>query len=90
MNIYDLNKYLNLNPLNSNPTKWSDKLKQFVDNFLSNCLSVFDHFMLLAVKGLNKQNISSIYFFKVIDVILQPLLFFEFWGKYLTKVFHKM
>ena len=54
--IYDPNKYLNLNPLSSNPTKWPNKLKQFVSNLPTNCLSVFDHFVILAVKGLNIQN----------------------------------
>ena len=40
-----------LNPLRANPTKWSNTLKQFVGN-LPNCLSVFDHFVILALKGL--------------------------------------
>ena len=74
--IYDPTKYLDINPLSSNPTKWSNKLKQFVGNLLTNCLSVFDHFVLLAVKGLNIQNIFSVYFFEVTDVILEHLLFF--------------
>ena len=39
-------------PLSANPTKWSNKLKQFVGNLPTNCLSVFDHFMNLALKGL--------------------------------------
>ena len=42
----------NLNPLSDNPTKWSNTLKQFVGNLPTNCLSVFDNFMKLAVKGL--------------------------------------
>ena len=42
----------NLKPLSANPTKWSDTLKQFVGNLLTNCLSVFDHFVGLALKGL--------------------------------------
>ena len=41
-----------LNPLSANPTKWSNKLKQFVGNLPTNCLSVFDHFMKLVLKGL--------------------------------------
>ena len=41
-----------LNPLSANPTKWSNRLKQFVGNLLTNCLSVFDHFVGLALKGL--------------------------------------
>ena len=40
------------NPLSANPTKWSNILKQFV-GLSTNCLSVFDHFVILALKGLN-------------------------------------
>ena len=40
------------NPLSANPTKWSNKLKQFVGNLPTNCLSVFDHFVGLVLKGL--------------------------------------
>ena len=47
-----------LNPLSTNPTKWS-KILQFVGNLPTNCLSVFDHIVGLALKGLryfgNKQ-----------------------------------
>ena len=46
---------LNLNPLSANPTKWSNTLKQFFGNLPTNCLSVFDHFLKLALKGLNEQ-----------------------------------
>ena len=41
-----------LNPLSANPTKWSNTLKQFVGNLRMNCLSVFDHFVKFALKGL--------------------------------------
>ena len=41
-----------VNPLSTNPTIWSNTLKQFVGNLLTNCLSVFDHFVKLALKGL--------------------------------------
>ena len=41
-----------LNPLSTNFTKWSNKLKQFVAKLPTNCLSVFDHFVKLALKGL--------------------------------------
>ena len=44
--------FLLINPLSGNPTKWSNTLKQFVGNLLANCLSVFDHFVVLALKGL--------------------------------------
>ena len=43
-----------LNPLNANPTKWSNTLKQFVGNLLTNCLSVFDHFVKLVLKRLSE------------------------------------
>ena len=45
---------LQLNPLNSNPTKWSNTLKQFVGKLPTNCLSVFDHFAILALKDLKE------------------------------------
>ena len=41
------------NPLSANPTKLSNTLEQFVGNLPTNCLSVFDHFVGLALKGLN-------------------------------------
>ena len=42
-----------LNPLSANPTRWSNTLKQFVSILSTNCLSVFDHFVGLALKGLS-------------------------------------
>ena len=42
-----------LNPLSAKITKWSNTLKQFVGKLPTNCLSVFDHFVGLALKGLN-------------------------------------
>ena len=44
--------FFNINPLNANATKWSNTLKQFVGKLPTNCLSVFDHFVKLALKGL--------------------------------------
>ena len=41
-----------LNPLSAKFIKWSNTLKQFVGKLPTNCLSVFDHFMNLALKGL--------------------------------------
>ena len=41
-----------LNPLSANFPKWSNTLKQFVPKLPTNCLSVFDHFVGLAFKGL--------------------------------------
>ena len=42
-----------INPLSANFTKWSNTLKQFVGNLPTNCLSVFDHFVGLALIGLH-------------------------------------
>ena len=41
------------NPLSANPTIWSNALKQFVGKLLTNCLSIFAHFVGLALKGLS-------------------------------------
>ena len=41
-----------VNPLSANPTQWSNTLKQFVGNLPTNCFSVFDYFVKLALKGL--------------------------------------
>ena len=43
-----------VNPLSTNPEKWSNTLKQIVGNLPTICLSVFDHFMNLALKGLRR------------------------------------
>ena len=43
---------MSLNPLSAKPTKWSNTLKQFVGKLSTNFLSVFDHFVGLAFKGL--------------------------------------
>ena len=44
--------FLDLNPFSANFTKWSNTLKQFVGNLPMNCLSVFDDFVGLTLKGL--------------------------------------
>ena len=46
-------KEIMVNPLNANPEKWSNTLKQIFGNLPTICLSVFDHFMNLALKGLS-------------------------------------
>ena len=48
----ELNTFFCSNALIANPTEWSNTLKQFVGNLSTNCLSVFDHFVKLALKGL--------------------------------------
>ena len=50
-------KSFNFNPLSANFTKWSNSFKEFVEKLPANCLSVFDHFGGLALKGL--RNLSN-------------------------------
>ena len=46
-------------PLSTNPTKWSNTLKQFISNLPTNCLSVFDLFVKFALKELSSHQIYS-------------------------------
>ena len=62
-----IGKLETLNPLSANPTKWPNTLKQFVGKLPTNCLSVFGHFVNLALKGLT----SSLLFASPL-----PLVFF--------------
>ena len=57
--LYFIVKYIYFNPLSANPTKWSNTLKQIIGKLPKNCLSVFDHFVWLALKGL-KQFVKSL------------------------------
>ena len=41
-----------VNPLSATPIKWSNTLKKFVGKLPTNFLIVFDHFVILALKGL--------------------------------------
>ena len=50
-------------PLNTNPTKWSNTLKQFVGKLPTNCLSVFDHFVKLEIKWLK-------YILQIVEIVL--------------------
>ena len=59
---------MSLNPLSANFTKWSNTLKQFVGKLPTNCLSVFDHFVGLGLKGL------MISYTLVIESVLHVLL----------------
>ena len=43
---------LAVNPFSANSTKWSNTFKQFVGSLPTNCLSVFDDFVGLVLKGL--------------------------------------
>ena len=49
-----LNKHNVINPLSAKFIKWSNTLKQIIGKLPTICLSVFDHFSGLALKGLTK------------------------------------
>ena len=55
-------------PLSATPKKWSNTFKQFVGNLPTNCLSVFDHFVILALRVKNSDNI-----FKSLNIVLTSL-----------------
>ena len=55
------------NPLSANPTKWSNTLKQFVGNLPTNCVSGFDHFVILALR-VSKKDCGLFFFWWIIFV----------------------
>ena len=56
---------INLNPLSANPTKWSNTCSLFP----MNCLSVFDQFVGLVLKGLK----HDLYLNKVLALYISPI-----------------
>ena len=48
-----LGSFWRFNPLNVKFAKWSNTLKQFFGKLPTNCLSAFDHFVGLILKGLS-------------------------------------
>ena len=54
--------FSNNNPLSANVTRWSNTLKQFVGNLPANCLSVFGHFVGLALKEIRWKPILALFF----------------------------
>ena len=70
----------NLNPLNANPIKWPNTLKQFVGKLSTNCLSVFGHFVNLALKEFAKK--VSIMFHKFLVTMDPTKKWHEFTREY--------
>ena len=64
--IYYSYNMKNYNSLNPNPTKWSNTLKQFVCKLPTDCLSVFEDFVGLALKGIKG------YYRHLLKMILSP------------------
>ena len=80
------------NPLSANPRKWSNTLKQFVSNLATNCLSVFDHFVILVPKGLIRM--SEKYFQSRKGKYMWEGIFFPSrkrnWSRYFGNIFQIM
>ena len=89
MHITNFAKICFFIPLSANPTNWSNTLKQFVSKLPTNCLNVFDHFVILVLKGLSFtmklycrnniwENLFIIYATRVIGSLsLKNLKYFE-------------
>ena len=70
--------FLVFNALSTNITKWSNTLKQFVGKLTTNCLSVFDHFVGLALKGLKYLiTIKITYFYEKEPTLIGTYYYFE-------------
>ena len=68
--IKNKDKSNQINPLNTKYTKWPNTLKQFVGKLPTSCfLSVFGHFVGLALKGLN-QNWPKVFETKSILLVI--------------------
>ena len=52
-------RHATVNLLSANPTKLSNTLTQFAGKLPTNCLSVFDHFVGLALERVNQQDLTS-------------------------------
>ena len=74
--------------MSANPTKWSNTLKQFVGNLPTNCLSVFDHFVKLALKGLRliliylNCPIRKFHLLPDVEILWKHTVSAEFWAIY--------
>ena len=59
------------NPLSASFTKWSNTLRQFVGDLPTNCLSVFDHFVGLALKGLKQLVYGNATAFTIVKILVK-------------------
>ena len=64
-----------VNPLSTNAAKWPNTLEQFVGKLATNCLSVFGHFVNLALKGLKSVSLSK--FATLLKAEYRPLIKFH-------------
>ena len=75
------------NPLSANPEKWSNTLKQIVGNLPTICLSVFDHFMNLALKGLKNFTWSNLEYFVPFVFIVSMFCLFAVFSLYIFSLY---
>ena len=75
LKIAEFEATLFLYSLSANFTKWSNTLKQFVGNFPANCLSVFDHFAGLGLKGVIRTLSTEILEISVVIHIIRYFCF---------------
>ena len=52
-----------VNPVSTDPIKWSNTFKQIVGKLPMNCLSVFGHFVEWVLKGLRSCQTSMMVFY---------------------------
>ena len=64
------------NPLSAKFIKWPNTLKQFVGKLPTNCLSVFDHIVGLALKRLKTCRVNTARFFKSDSHLSKSLVLF--------------
>ena len=70
MQFRQIEWFIQVNPLSANLTKWSNTLKQFVGNLPTNCLSVFEHFVILALKGLIQRDVELLFTFFCVNLCI--------------------
>ena len=80
------------NPYSANLTKWSNKLKQFVGKLPTNCLSLFEHFVGLALKGLRIIGTRRLNTYQLYNCLteLNKRSYLELYWKTTSKILLKM
>ena len=77
-------------PLSANFIKWSNTLKKFEGKLPTNCLSAFDHFKGLALKGLMPGTwMSEVWLWKVtkaFNIVWNRSCKFAFWQEKLNEI----
>ena len=75
-----------INPLSANPAKWSNTLKEFFGKLPTNCLSLFDHFVDFALKGLTSLTTDP-HFWSSTCMVRVEMITLQFLLLFVTKLF---